>query len=229
MAVTAAPASAAQFYVTYTGTITSLISNKGGAFGEAPQGGLTGAGFTAVYTLTLPTAGATTTSDAEAIGASGSGGANPVRGAITINGVTQQFGQASGSAYLRNSPGLVDTIQFAAYNSRNDAVQTATDSLIMPVSSFTRDFVTALDFGQPFTYTTQAGDQADTALVISRYLFATAQATDFTAALHIATVTVSDISPAPEPASWAMMLVGFALVGGAIRRRRADQAADWAD
>jgi hypothetical protein len=30
----------------------------------------------------------------------------------------------------------------------------------------------------------------------------------------------SSVSPAPEPASWAMMLGGFGLVGGAMRRRR---------
>ena len=30
----------------------------------------------------------------------------------------------------------------------------------------------------------------------------------------------SDLSAAPEPASWAMMLGGFGLVGGAMRRRR---------
>ena len=32
--------------------------------------------------------------------------------------------------------------------------------------------------------------------------------------------TYSNITPAPEPASWALMLGGFAIVGGAMRNRR---------
>jgi len=36
----------------------------------------------------------------------------------------------------------------------------------------------------------------------------------------IATLTVSHIAAVPEPATWAMMLAGFAFVGGVMRRRR---------
>ena len=35
------------------------------------------------------------------------------------------------------------------------------------------------------------------------------------------TFTVSAVSPAPEPAAWAMMLLGFAVVGGVSRARKA--------
>jgi len=34
-------------------------------------------------------------------------------------------------------------------------------------------------------------------------------------------LTISDTSPVPEPASWSMMLLGFGAIGFAIRRRRA--------
>jgi hypothetical protein len=34
-------------------------------------------------------------------------------------------------------------------------------------------------------------------------------------------VPITPAAPVPEPASWAMMLLGFALIGGALRRRRA--------
>ena len=33
------------------------------------------------------------------------------------------------------------------------------------------------------------------------------------------------VAPVPEPASWAMMLAGFGLVGGALRRRNGGRAA----
>jgi hypothetical protein len=32
-------------------------------------------------------------------------------------------------------------------------------------------------------------------------------------------VTTADAAAVPEPASWAMMISGFGLVGGAMRRR----------
>ena len=35
------------------------------------------------------------------------------------------------------------------------------------------------------------------------------------------TVTISNAAPVPEPAVWAMMLVGFCMVGAALRRRKA--------
>jgi hypothetical protein len=34
------------------------------------------------------------------------------------------------------------------------------------------------------------------------------------------TLQISAVSAAPEPAAWAMMMVGFGLIGGAIRYRR---------
>jgi hypothetical protein len=38
--------------------------------------------------------------------------------------------------------------------------------------------------------------------------------------LDIVHVTLGELSAAPEPASWAMMLGGFSLIGGAMRQRR---------
>jgi hypothetical protein len=35
------------------------------------------------------------------------------------------------------------------------------------------------------------------------------------------TMTLTDISPVPEPATWAMMIMGFSLAGAALRRRQA--------
>jgi hypothetical protein len=34
------------------------------------------------------------------------------------------------------------------------------------------------------------------------------------------TLTVSTVAPIPEPATWAMMMIGFGLAGAAIRRRK---------
>jgi hypothetical protein len=35
-----------------------------------------------------------------------------------------------------------------------------------------------------------------------------------------ATVSITDVSAAPEPAAWTLMLVGFGALGGALRARR---------
>lgn len=41
-------------------------------------------------------------------------------------------------------------------------------------------------------------------------------------AFNIQRLTVNTAGAVPEPASWALMIVGFALVGGGLRRRKAD-------
>lgn len=42
------------------------------------------------------------------------------------------------------------------------------------------------------------------------------------------TLTISDVGAVPEPATWAMMITGFGLTGGAMRRRRSKPAACYA-
>ena len=39
--------------------------------------------------------------------------------------------------------------------------------------------------------------------------------------VNVGTLVVSDAGAVPEPTTWAMMLVGFGLLGGAVRRQRA--------
>jgi MYXO-CTERM domain-containing protein len=43
--------------------------------------------------------------------------------------------------------------------------------------------------------------------------------------LQSATVNITDVSAAPEPAAWTLMLVGFGGLGGALRARRRTVAA----
>ena len=38
--------------------------------------------------------------------------------------------------------------------------------------------------------------------------------------LSFSLTNVSAVAPVPEPSTWAMLLVGFALAGGALRQRR---------
>jgi hypothetical protein len=81
----------------------------------------------------------------------------------------------------------------------------------------------------PFTYTFQPDDtvlyadgeyriEAGDARAISQLL-------DVTLTPVTMTVTSDATSGAPEPAAWALMLAGFAAIGGAIRARRRPAAA----
>lgn len=80
-----------------------------------------------------------------------------------------------------------------------------------------------LDFGQPLTAFNIL--QQDVSAITIDLL------TDTSVSFHYADVGihpgvnvigqfVTDAAPVPEPASWAMMVGGFALVGGAMRSRR---------
>lgn len=152
--------------------------------------------------------------------------------ALTITGVTNGTHQvvkfvsnnlenlitpANGQARITTADGSLDGLSFSLANPRGK-FQEVEFNLFDAVRG-TRNVT--LQFNGGNTYVHQIGDGQN-------YFAAKATGTDFLTSVSFDTdgAGVKDIRQirlggisVPEPASWAMMLAGFGLVGGAMRRR----------
>jgi len=87
------------------------------------------------------------------------------------------------------------------------------------ISSYVHEIVSTTDFTAPLSYTFQAGDQNNSSFYLregtdstfSRYAYGN---------LSARSVTIVEAGAVPEPATWTMLIVGFGLVGGVMRRRQ---------
>lgn len=216
----ACPANAATYLTTYTGTIATG-SDGLGAFGT-PGASLVGLAFTAVFELTSPLPGAFTGS-APAFeyisgGSSlGPGVPSPVSGKLTINGNTVQFfGSELGVAQINNeTPVGVDQIRYYAEHNSGDF------RYVLGASAFsTNNFINLTNLTTPVSYTLNNPGDGSVGNFDIRSL-TNLSAPKSTASFNVSSVTVSPFASAvPEPATWATMLLGFGLMGAAMRYRR---------
>lgn len=202
----AAPASAYVMVASFTGTVGTMTQTLGAAF--APQGtSLTGDPFTAVYVFNSDATGVVTTpTSLDVKGGICCFNSAPISSALlTINGVSRQLGHGGSpepfDSEIRYDVGA-GTVFFQA--GRNDAI----DSNL--IFNMTGSGI-PLSLSTPFTLSQDAGNSLfrweDIAFGIDR------------AQLIPTSLTV--VRTVPEPATWAMMLLGFLGLGAALRRRRA--------
>lgn len=206
----AAPVWAGTFVITYKGTVASGTDPLG-IFGG---GTLDGFAFTAEYTLTYPGGDTINVVGTEASGyidTYGYDAGNPLIGKLIINGLSYQVEGYYGYAYQGNNWAggydqvfhNVDSAGFVEYLNTN-IYTTATD------------FISTRDLTAPLDYTVQPGGVA---AGVFRMVGANGLNSPYTeGSLSPTSVSIREI---PEPATWAMMIVGFGVVGGAMRRRRA--------
>jgi PEP-CTERM motif len=202
----AAPASAYVMVATFTGTVGPMTFTGGAAF--APAGvSLTGDPFTAVYVFDSDATGVVATPTSLDV----KGGIcclnfAPISSALlTINGVTEQLGHdPSTQAFdseIRYDAGA-GTVFFQS--GRNSGIDS---NLIFNMIGTG----IPLSLSTPFTLTQDAGSSffrwQDFSFGIDR------------AQLIPTSLTV--VRAVPEPATWAMMLLGFFGLGAALRRRHA--------
>jgi hypothetical protein len=194
--------------VTYTGTVYSGTDTLG-VFGG---GSLVGLSWVATYTFDT-SLGYTLSSSIQNYAYGGAflaGYPSPVLSSmITINGVGRAVdGSYHGEIYAYN---VGYSSEHEHYAQNYSSVQTeylqnyiVSENGSLPVSITT-----------PFTHTVDANDHA-----FALYsLWNGTSAEDIYA--NLATLTVSDhVAAVPEPATWAMMLLGFAGVGFAAYRKR---------
>jgi len=221
-----APASAASYLITYEGTVYDS-NDMTGVFGGSGSS-LDGMAYTAVYTLTLPMAGVLTNDDgrsASARGGSVYGVPSPMSGSLTINGVTQTI---SGYTYAYagienglNNGGTFDQLllktQDKGNNSPSDEIH-YDYFLNNVIFSFKNDFIHNTDLTAPLTYDVQSNDSSG-GYFYEYADFGNIATKQVTGRFTPTRVTIAVAPGVPEPASWALLIVGFGLIGQSMRRR----------
>jgi hypothetical protein len=204
----AAPASAYVMVATFTGTVGTMTFADAGLF--APVGvSLTGDPFTAVYVFDSDVSGVVTTpTSLDVKGGICCVNDAPISSALlTINGVTEQLGhdpnRQAFDSEIRYDAGA-GTVFFQS--GRNSSI----DSNL--IFNMTGSGI-PLSLSTPFTLTQDAGTGFFTYINIS-------SDRNWDRAQLIPT-SLTVVRTVPEPASWAMMLLGFFGLAAALRRRRA--------
>jgi hypothetical protein len=137
---------------------------------------------------------------------------------VTVNGVTvRSNGLFDSKLTLRNNVSGFDKLfaQTETFNSTTSGI------VQLDISSNKVDFITALDFDQSFVVPTNFANFFQTAFFNLEHKNADTGAVELKVSGSISPTSVSfqHIASVPEPASWAMMIGGFALAGAALRRR----------
>jgi hypothetical protein len=202
VAVTGTRTDASIIHVTHTGTVSSGVDYDG-LFGTAGTD-ITGEDYIVVYSVD------TSLSTRHSVDVPGAYSVDQyccdwASAAITIGGQTFSFTASGGIARALNDPGYS-----WARAITQDTVWNSNYYLYHQVAS-PDNFIGSADVTQPFFHTlTQADfDTGET----TGYFFTTADN------LYLRDETISSDGGVPEPASWAMMVGGFGLVGGALRGR----------
>ena len=207
----AIPAAAVVKVAKYTGTVTTGYDATG-LFG-APGASLAGYGYVATYkydkTLgTLFTDGSTYERSTGGAEPSVSGPSPMLSSSITINGVTRTIA-GSWEAVAETSTGPF--VQHYASDFFDDGI----------TQSFKYHQSYAYPAGAPASLDQSFGPVAAQGygyIAWAMYDYATGTLTENTYA-YLGTNTVYSVSDVPEPATWALMIAGFGMVGGALRRQ----------
>lgn len=245
MALTlAGSASAAKYLFTYSGMVTGSSVTGGSLFG-ATGNGLDNKRFTASITFDDATPGTTqgypnSKTQSQVVGFDA---ADPTIGALTINGVSylrpNPVGSESGSfgAYelYNNFNSAQDSINiFTASQGSTGTV--ATDYLFRradfsgALSTLTNlSMITSLNLSSlpGFSYTAAGTNFAGGSFLVAevqyrnnRLIRDTKAKGTFAIDLFTVSLVGNSVPAVPEPATWGMMVLGFGIVGSAMRRRR---------
>jgi hypothetical protein len=229
-----APASAATMIATWTGTILSgsVTSANGGSVDGLATGDYSGQAFTAVFqydTAVLP--GQTYYSNPTAsylFGGAGFG-ANPLEDAfITVGGVTIDLLAPTGLVQQQAiTGGLIEQQSDNSWTRSSmvsGALQTETYDKGLTLGGY-GTFPDALDQDFSANFDSTSFGQATDCDVIDRYTGrgGVSETSPYCLSFSLAPTSVNVVDPpsgVPEPADWALMLVGFGVAGAMLRRRR---------
>ena len=219
MFVAAMPAAAIVKIATYSGTVASGYDQTG-VF-AAPGSDLTGYNWVATYTYDK-TLGSNQYTDGFSFDSSFGGlaygfdGSPVITSTITINGVTKSISGAwQGDVYTTSSPVVEQpAVQHVVRDWLNDGI-TNRDHILYSYGYFA---------GAPASLDQNVGPVAvvDGNGYMQRITYDTWESaySEYVYANFAPDMVYSVGNAVPEPASWALMIAGFGMVGGAARRRR---------
>jgi hypothetical protein len=226
--MTAMPAAAVIKIATYSGVVASGYDQTG-VFGAAKTD-LAGASYVAIFVYDK-TLGAYRASDGVrydySYGGPGYGNSPIIRSSIAINGVTHTVaGTYAGSAFTANFTGNDPGVEHVSSERFDNGITHKFNELGFNLGfNNSVGLPTSLDqnFG-PVAATRGFGSFAFYTFRYSRAGFVQYVYADLSGP---AVYSVSDPvrNAVPEPASWALMIVGFGMVGVVARRRKASVAA----
>jgi hypothetical protein len=215
--------------VTFTGKIAQMdpTGNYSIYFGSAVGAGTA---YSLVYTINEAAGGTVSHPDAYTTRLEGLGAVTAV---MTINGYSQSVGGTNTSfVFATNAKpvppgGLVDGIgaQSTDYTVNSAIYRSVYAS--SGFSSYLTDFLSAADYNSPFSVPVLSGDSYGNSFHINDfdYVRNVGSSIYLNLAPEMVSVAVTRVEepgtpPVPEPASWAMMIGGFALAGSVLRRQR---------
>lgn len=229
LAFAAAPAGAAVYTLTYTGEFTSGADDQ--VFGV--NGSLVGWAFTAVYTIDTGTPGATVSPVDDGNMVEGYDAASPVHATLTVNGVTRQMGDSYGSAREMDSinTGFDYLIDYANTqvvrdgelpDGSYDYYYSYTQMMVGFGVFVLKDIADGDVLTPPTGVVLEPWDVGDLLFDETVYLYDPAADDIYMArsAQGHGKITSVSVATVPEPAAWALMILGFGGVGGALRRSR---------
>ena len=234
-ALSAGGAHAVVYTVTYTGTAGGFDERNYFGLG-VPLEALAPA-FTLRFTIDTAAAYDQAFPGIRIIQGTGVAGSNPiVQTSFTLNHRTISFGNSTGDGFddsygvdrrynVVDDPAgfYLDEIYHYSYDVLADIGNA--DFAAAAFYSQVNDILPNLDPAAPLDYHLQAGDvvfdsafhsrrSSDGGLTFDRYVYLP---------LNITRVT---IAPVPEPATWALMILGFGAAGAMLRRRQVRDRAD---
>jgi PEP-CTERM motif len=208
-----------------------------GVFGNAAGTTLDGFAATLSFVLTDPTAGATdeiTNGGTRRViyGDVGLGSVNPLSATLAINGISYAFGATpinrDGSFTIDNvlidqivGTALFDQIAANIRDVGSDALGVSHSSIVSAsVYSRSNDFVNSLTLA-PLSVGLGAGFSQSGGFLVRTFNPATLDAGYARGNLRFDNLTISElqVEAVPEPATSAMMIMGFGMIGATLRRR----------
>lgn len=216
---------AAVVLVTYTGSVSSGTDHTN--FFGTGNTNLTGQAFTLQFTLDSATPGALTECDpGRFCSIYGEFAANPLTTRFTLNGVSRDWGDSTfyneGGAFQFNDEGRARNNDEVSHFSTDKDDPDEEDIVNISIRSTVNVIVGSMDFTDPLDYFVQSGDQTSGRFATFDQDPVTGVFSRRASANLLPTrVTIAPLDAAiPEPSTWAMLIVGFGLIGGTLRMRR---------